>query len=186
MNADSIRLRAPDGTPLRWKREPPLTVGLWDDTPDRIRSAVAWSLDGWNRGVGLPLLRLAPRGTPTWIWFGAWGIESTFGGGAAGHGPVGSLLGRGRAPDTEFASCELYWDASHRGLAADIRISAHLARTDTRASVSHELGHALLLGHDSSRPWRLMYPSHTAVTRPTKAEARWVGEIWGGDIPRSR
>ncbi len=182
---DDIRLRAPDGTPLRWKHDPPLTVGYWPDTPDRIRSAVAWSLDGWNRAVGLPLLRFAPRGTPTWIHFGAWGIEASFGEGARGHAPVGSLMGRGRAPDTEFASCELYWDDRFRVIAADIRISPHLARTDTRSSASHELGHALLLGHDDTRPWRLMYPSHTAVTRPTSAEARWVAEIWReGPPPR--
>ncbi len=179
LTADSIRLRAPDGVPLTWKYPLPLTVGFWEDTPDGLRTAAEWALEGWNRKVGAKVLRLSWSATSARIWVGARGIEARFGHASYGRAGVGLLTALGDGSDTEFADCELYWDGDHRVIAAEISVHDHLARTDTRAAMSHELGHALLLGHEPKHPWRLMYPTHTGVTRPRPLEARWVREIWG-------
>ena len=184
--ADSIRLRAPDGRPLTWRSRPPLRVGFWDATPVRITDACSWAVDMWSTKLGRRLL-FPWRGVGRVdVMCGARGVEVAFGQGASGRGSVSDLLRSQRSTaalpgnsEGTFGDCDLYWNSSSQVIAASVFAAPGLSQLDTRAAIAHELGHVLLLGHAPASPLRLMYRTHTGVTRPSRAEVLWVRDIWG-------
>lgn len=165
----------------------PLKVGFWEDTPDHVREAGRRAMRRWNdrmkkrTGVEQTFSLWPPEDTsPVDLMIGAkmfsWG-EADFGSvasGAWGNHSFGAPIG-----DSEVGECTLYWDVNRKILAGKIFCPSDAARADCASILAHELGHALLLGHEPHLVGYLMYRNHGGVKGPQPEECRWVKEIWG-------
>lgn len=188
---------------LRPGKQLPLAVSVWPKTPHFIVEGILRAGEAWNnamrkhagintaflvRDVESPLKKDVMVGTKTFPF--SFVAEREF-----GKMPVGALLpDRGASLKrfgtsmNELGDCELFWNdryevyAGH--LAARVFVADDLDKKidmpTIQSVVAHELGHALLLGHEPVHPWRLMYKRHGAVLGPKPKECEWVAEIWKG------
>ena len=171
--------------PLLRAHRLPLCVSWWDDLPDKVYRSLHEAVTRWNWEMGRrtsvrETFRLVPNtylgidlvvGTRMFSW-----EEVDFGSvaaGAYGEHSFGNPVG-----GSEIGECTLYWDKTGKVMCGKIFVPPDLSDFDTAATLAHELGHGLLLGHSPNIPAHLMYRKHTGVDRPKKKECRWVAEIW--------
>lgn len=178
----------------------PLVVGMWPDTPYWTREGILRAAEVWNermaKHTGIPLTFKVVDVDSTMRKDVLVGVKpmdfhfdplKEFGAMATGF-----LLATHRPGNPGFGSmdelgeCVHYWDNNYRVYVGDLAAEVFIAddlnhRIDVgtvKGITAHELGHALLLGHDPHNPWRLMYRKHTGVMGPKPKECQWVEEIW--------
>jgi hypothetical protein len=167
----------------------PLVVGFWGETPELVVQAGFKAMENWAKqlaqhtAITFPFLLRAHTDERVDVMIGTRALELSFDPDVEFSNDCKVVSGFASMGGTdELGFCEHYWDDQYRvyvdHLASRIVCPDDSTRSETVSILAHELGHALLLGHEEHLLARLMYKHHGDVRKPKKIECEWVEEIW--------
>jgi len=176
--------------PLFWRpvgEFEPLTFWFWGGTSLMTQAAFLRAMHHIQEDVGHTLFQQAPHQSGSVnLMLGEYEAEEVEDWSMFSMPILGFLRGGGESDsafgpieEQEFGYCQHWWDKSGCVLGATAAVDLGLAWADRWHIAAHELGHALLLGHDPDTPMRMMYRKHTGVGRLKPIERKWVCDIHG-------
>lgn len=159
-------LRTEDGEPVGWACDEPITVALADDVPAGADTALDLSIDVLTDATGLPLT-IGTRGSPADITIHYDKLGATRGD-VSFNGP------------TNLGKAQTTMSGGHiTGVLILIRNdtpNADPATLEGQSVLTHELAHALGLGHADQSTNQLMTPT---LTVPVNPELLGPGDLAG-------
>ena len=160
----------------------PLRFVFWPDTNREVQAAYLRAMYQMEKDVGCQLFeRGRLSNTDLQVGLGQVDLDEVddpdnfLASKAPWQGDQGVMLGP--TVEHEQGFCELTWADDGRVLSANVGVEVDLSFFDMWRVAAHELGHALLLGHDKHVPGRLMHVNYGGVKRLKPLERRWVRQI---------